>query len=134
MSTTAWPSWNCEGDRLAFGELGADQKRVLTRVTSDESSVLDGTVDLGAKQGDLILMNPSGFTVGPNAQFESVGALTLFTGSTVEFSGGSSVNLQTAADALPGRRRYDLSEVMQVQSTSSARRLAKRTCRSSVGM
>ena len=68
---------------MAFGELGADQKRVLTRVTSDESSVLDGTVDLGTKQGDLILMNPSGFTVGPNAQFESVGALTLFTGSSV---------------------------------------------------
>ena len=90
------------GDRLAFGELGADQKRVLTRVTGGESSVLDGTVDLGAKQGDLILMNPSGFTVGPNAQFESVGALTLFTGSSVEFDGGSSVNLQTAADALPG--------------------------------
>ena len=47
-------------------------------------------------------MNPSGFTVGPNAQFESVGALTLFTGSSVEFDGGSSVNLQTAAEALPG--------------------------------
>ncbi len=90
------------GDRLTFGDLGADQKRVLTRVTGGESSVLDGAVDLGARQGDLILMNPSGFVVGPNAQFESVGALTLFTGSSVEFDGDASVDLQTASDAMPG--------------------------------
>ena len=91
------------GDHLAFGDLGADQKRVLTRVTGDESSVLDGTVGLGANKGDLILMNPSGFVVGPNAQFENVGALTLFTGNSVEFEGGASVGLQTSADALPGK-------------------------------
>ena len=89
------------GQQLSFANLGETHERVFARVTGGESSVLDGTIDLGAKTADLILMNPSGFVVGPNAQFNQVGELTLFAGNAVEFDGGAKVDLETAADALP---------------------------------
>jgi len=90
------------GQQLAFANLGDDARRVIARVTGGESSVLDGTIHLGAKPADLVLMNPSGFVVGPNAEFSQVGALTLFAGNAVEFDGGAKLDLETAADALPG--------------------------------
>ena len=89
------------GQQLSFANLGEASERVIARVTGGESSVLDGTIDFGAKPADLILMNPSGFVVGPNAQFSQVGKLTLFAGNAVEFDGGARVDLETAADALP---------------------------------
>ena len=89
------------GQQLSFANLGETHERVFARVTGGESSVLDGTIDLGAKPAGLILMNPSGFVVGPNAQFNQVGELTLFAGNAVEFDGGARVDLETAADALP---------------------------------
>ncbi|MDB4712641.1 filamentous hemagglutinin N-terminal domain-containing protein [bacterium] len=89
------------GQRLSFANFGDDAQRVIARVTGGESSVLDGTIHLGANPADLVLMNPSGFEVGPNAQFSQVGALTLFAGNAVEFNGGVKVDLETAGDALP---------------------------------
>ena len=88
------------GQQLTFSNLGETHERVFARVTGGESSVLDGAIDLGVKPADLILMNPSGFVVGPNAQFSQVGKLTLFAGNAVEFDGGAKVDLETAADAL----------------------------------
>ena len=89
------------GQQLSFANLGETHERVFARVTGGESSVLDGTIDLGAKPAGLILMNPSGFVVGPNAQFNQVGELTLFAGNAVEFDGGAKVDMETAAAALP---------------------------------
>ncbi len=89
------------GQQLLFANLGDSDQRVIARVTGGESSVLDGTIDLGANPIDLLLMNPSGFVVGPNAQFSQAGELTLFAGNAVEFDGGGRVDLETAADALP---------------------------------
>ncbi|MBT3615232.1 MAG: filamentous hemagglutinin N-terminal domain-containing protein [Verrucomicrobia bacterium] len=89
------------GQRLSFANFGDDAQRVIARVTGGESSVLDGTIHLGANPADLVLMNPSGFVVGPNAQFSQVGALTLFAGNAVEFNGGVKVDLETVGDALP---------------------------------
>ena len=89
------------GQQLSFANLGDSDQRVIARVTGGESSVLDGTIDLGANPTDLLLMNPSGFVVGPNAQFSQAGELTLFAGNAVEFDGGGRVDLETAADALP---------------------------------
>lgn len=89
------------GQQLSFANLGEASERVFARVTGGESSVLDGTIDLGATPADLILMNPSGFVVGPNSQFSQVGELTLFAGNAIEFAGGAKLDLETAADALP---------------------------------
>ena len=68
------------------------------------STLLDGTIHLGTKSADLVLMNPSGFVVGPNAQFSQVGALMLFAGNAVEFDGGVKVGLETTGDVLPETR------------------------------
>ena len=89
------------GQQLSFANLGEASERVFARVTGGESSVLDGTIDLGTTPADLILMNPSGFVVGPNSQFSQVGELTLFAGNAIEFAGGARLDLETAADALP---------------------------------
>ncbi|MDP6795081.1 MAG: filamentous hemagglutinin N-terminal domain-containing protein [Verrucomicrobiota bacterium] len=89
------------GQQLSFANLGDDAQRVIARMTGGESSVLDGTIHLGTKPADLVLMNPSGFVVGPNAQFTQVGALTLFSGNAVEFDGGVKVDLETAGEVLP---------------------------------
>ena len=89
------------GQQLSFANLGESHERVFARVTGGESSVLDGSIDLGENPADLILMNPSGFVVGPNAQFNQVGELTLFAGNAVKFAGGASVDLETAANTLP---------------------------------
>ncbi len=89
------------GQQLSFANLDDSDQHVIARVTGGESSVLDGTIDLGTTPTDLLLMNPSGFVVGPNAEFIQTGELTLFAGNAIEFDGGGRVDLGTLADALP---------------------------------
>ncbi len=89
------------GQQLSFENLGENDQRVIARVTGGEPSVLDGTINLGAKPIDLLLMNPFGFEVGPNAKFSQMGELTLFAGNAIEFDGGSVVDLETNLDLLP---------------------------------
>jgi filamentous hemagglutinin family protein len=73
--------------RVTFtGPAGLDN--VVSRVTGDEPSSIDGTLASRVPGADVYLVNPSGIVFGPNARLDVPGSFHASTADELRFSDG----------------------------------------------
>jgi filamentous hemagglutinin family protein len=76
------------GERATFS--GPDEIRnVLSRVTGDELSYIDGTIASTIPGADFFFINPAGVTFGPNATLDVQGSFHVSTADELRFSDGA---------------------------------------------
>lgn len=72
------------GDHATFVTTPTVQN-ILTRVTGENASVIDGHLQVQGSSANLFFMNPSGILIGPNAQLNLPASVTLTTADAIEF-------------------------------------------------
>lgn len=68
----------------------AGLRAIIARVTGGNLSQIDGLLSSTALNADVWLLNPAGFGIGPNAEFDVPQNLHFGTSDSIEFSDGSS--------------------------------------------
>ena len=82
------------GDIAAF-ENSDRIANIITRVTGDSLSEIDGTIQTSGN-ANLFLMNPAGIVFGPNARLDVGGSFVASTGEGVGFENGFIYGVDTA--------------------------------------
>ncbi|MEO1682883.1 MAG: filamentous hemagglutinin N-terminal domain-containing protein, partial [Cyanobacteria bacterium J06631_12] len=65
-----------------------DVQNVISRIQSDQASLIEGTLQVSGSDADLYLMNPAGILLGPNAQLNLAGGFTATSATGIEFEPG----------------------------------------------
>jgi filamentous hemagglutinin family protein len=63
-------------------------QNVISRISSDQASTIDGTLQVSGSEANLYLMNPAGILMGPNAQLNLSGGFTATTATSIGFEKG----------------------------------------------
>ncbi|MEO0770650.1 MAG: filamentous hemagglutinin N-terminal domain-containing protein, partial [Cyanobacteria bacterium J06649_4] len=75
-----------------------DIQNVIGKITSDQASVIDGTVQVSGSEANLYLMNPSGILMGPDAQLNLSGGFTATTATDLGFEDGGQYSIDEATN------------------------------------
>ncbi|MBE9070841.1 filamentous hemagglutinin N-terminal domain-containing protein, partial [Leptolyngbya cf. ectocarpi LEGE 11479] len=86
-----------EGQRVDFAN-PPNIENIFSRVTGDNLSEIFGTLGV-LGNADLYLINPRGFTFGPNATLDIPGSFTATTASSIAFSDGNRFSATEPATA-----------------------------------
>lgn len=73
-----------EGQSLYF-QSSVGVENIITRVTGDSFSYIDGTLGVLGGNSDVFLLNPNGILFGPNARLDIGGSFVATTAPTVQF-------------------------------------------------
>lgn len=84
--------FNVESGEIAAFQAGAQTQQIISRVTGDNNSWINGTIRIdGESQADLYLVNPNGLIFGPEASLDVPGALHASTADYVALDDGQRV-------------------------------------------
>ena len=72
-------------------------QNVISRIQSDQASLIEGALQVSGSNADLYLMNPAGILLGPDAQLNLSGGFTATSATGIEFEQG-----QFSADGRAG--------------------------------
>jgi filamentous hemagglutinin family protein len=78
----------------AFFQSSSITKRIFSRITGGQLSVIDGTIGVNGN-ADLFLLNPAGIQFGPNAQLNLAGSFISTTASTIDFGGNQKFGINS---------------------------------------
>ncbi|KAA0590395.1 filamentous hemagglutinin family protein [Azospirillum lipoferum] len=74
-----------------------DIRRVITRVSGGESTKIFGNVSSEIDGSDLIMINPNGFVMGPNAAINVTGSFHASTATEIQFPDGKTFSARSTS-------------------------------------
>lgn len=87
-------------ETASFVGLASGIEHIISRVTGNEASMLDGTLHSAMPAANLFFMNPNGVVFGANARLDVNGSFYLSTANTLQFADGT--RLDTDPNQVPG--------------------------------